>query len=217
MAPVRVMERRRRVPASAAGRSVGPAASHEPAQIGESRRPAAGLTGRSDAAAQATRTFGRPHQGPDRPSQLGLIQVADDPGPLDETDLAVLLRDDDDERVGLLGDPESGPVAGPEALGVDRHLGQGQQGAGCEDGLVANDHRSVVERRLRREDRPDQVGADVGVQHDAGLGHLLEPGVAFQHDQRAVAVGRQQGGGPGDLLGDPVDGSLLRRRQEPVE
>ena len=108
-------------------------------------------------------------------------------------------------------------MARPEPLGVDRHLGQRQERAGGEDHLVADDHRAVVERGPRREDRPEQVGRDVGVDHDAGLGDLLEAGVALEDDERAVAVGREQRRGVGDLVGDVLDGALLSRRQEPVE
>ena len=61
----------------------------------------------------------RVEQADDRPGQLRLVQVADDPGPLDEADLAVLLGHDDDHGVGLLGDAEGGAMAGPEPLGVD--------------------------------------------------------------------------------------------------
>ena len=77
-----------------------------------------------------------------------LVQVAHDPRPLDQADLAVLLGDDDDDRVGLLGDAEGGPVARPEPLGVDGRLGQRQQGSGRDDPLVADDHRAIVERRF---------------------------------------------------------------------
>ena len=72
---------------------------------------------------------------------------------LDKADLAVLLGDDDDDRVGLLGDPERGPVAGPEPLAVDGGLRQRQHGAGGHDPVVADDHRAVMERRAGHEDR----------------------------------------------------------------
>ena len=108
----------------------------------------------------------------------------------------VLLGDHDDERVGLLGDAEGRPVAGPEALGVDRRLGERQQRAGREDRVAADDDGAVVERRPGREDRAQEVGRQVAVDHDAGLGDLLEPGLALDDDERAVAVGRQAGGAP---------------------
>ncbi len=62
-----------------------------------------------------------------------------------------------------------------------------------------------------------QVRRDVRVDHDARLGHLLEAGVPLEDDERAVAVGREQRGGVGDLVGDVLDGALLGRREEPVE
>ena len=51
----------------------------------------------------------------------------------------------------------------------------------------------------RREDRAQQVGRHVAVDHHAGLGDLLEAGLALEHDERAVAVGGQLGRRPGDL------------------
>ena len=93
----------------------------------------------------------------------------------------------------------------------------GSSGAGGEDRLAADDHRAVVERGPRREDRPEQVGRDVAVDHHPGLGDLLEPGLALEHDQRAVAFGGQLGGRPRDLVGDVIDGALLGRRQQPAE
>ena len=113
--------------------------------------------------------------------------------------------------------PEGGPMARPEPLGVDRRLGQRQQRPGRDDPVVADDHRAVVERRLRGEDRAQQVGRHVAVDHHAGLGHLLEPGLALEHDERALAVGRQLGRRAGDLGRDVDGGARLGRRQEPAE
>ena len=85
-------------------------------------------------ASRAPRAGRRPGRAvPGSRGQAGLGQVAHDPGALDEADLAVLLGHDDDDRVGLLGDPEGRPMARPEALGVDRRLGQRQERAGGDD------------------------------------------------------------------------------------
>ena len=153
----------------------------------------------------------------DGAGEPGLGQVADDAGALDEADLPVLLGDDDHDRVGLLGDAERGTVARPEALGLDRRLGQRQERPGRHDPVVADDHRPVVERRFRREDRAQQVGRDVAVDHHAGLGDLLEAGLALEHDQGALAVRRQLGRGARDLGRDMDRGARLGRRQEPAE
>ena len=66
-------------------------------------------------------------------ASCGLVEVADDPRPLDEADLAVLLGHHDHDRVGLLGDPEGGPMARPEALAVEGRLRERQQRAGGQD------------------------------------------------------------------------------------
>ena len=62
----------------------------------------------------------------------------------------------------------------------------------------------------RREDRAQELAREVGVDHDAGLGDLLEAGVALEHDQGAVALARQHARGLGDLGGDVLDGALRR-------
>ena len=53
--------------------------------------------------------------------------------------------------------------------------------------------------------------------HDPGLGDLLETGLALEDDQGAVAVGRQPGRGPGDLGRDVDRRARLGRREEPGE
>ena len=68
-----------------------------------------------------------------------------------------------------------------------------------------------------REDRAQQVGRHVAVDHHPGLGDLLEAGLALEHDQGALAVGRQLGRGARDLGRDVLDGARLGRRQEPAE
>jgi hypothetical protein len=108
-------------------------------------------------------------------------------------------------------------VTRPEPLRVDGHLGQRKERAGGQDRFVADDDGAVVERRPRGEDRQQQVDADVGVEHHAGLGDLLQARVPLEDDQRAVTLAGEERCCPGDLVGDPVDRALLRWREEPVE
>ena len=152
-----------------------------------------------------------------RGGQLRLVEVPDDPAPLDEADLLVLLGDHDDEGIGLLGDAEGGPMAGAEALGVDRHLREREQGAGGQDRVAADDHGAVVQRGPRREDRAQEVRREVAVDHHAGLGHLLEPGLALDDDEGAMALGRQGGGGARHLVRDVLGDARVDRRQQPRE
>ena len=144
-------------------------------------------------------------------AETDLGEVAHDPGPFHEADLPVLLRHDDHDGVGLLGDPEGRPVTRPEPLGVDRRLGQRQERAGRHDPLVADDDGAVMERRARHEDRAEQVGRDIRVDHHPGLGDFLEAGLALEHDQRTVALGRQLGGGPRHLRRHELGGPRLGR------
>ena len=52
--------------------------------------------------------------------------------------------------------------------------------------------------------------------HHAGLGDLLQAGLALDDDQRAVTLGRQPGRGAGDLGGDDLGHPGLGR-DEPAE
>ena len=108
-------------------------------------------------------------------------------------------------------------MTGSEPLGVDGHLGKRQEGGSRQDRLLADDHGPVVERRAWREDRAQQIDTDLRVDHDARLGDLLETRIPFEHDQGAIPIGREQRRRPGNLVGDALDGPLLRRREEPVE
>ncbi len=107
----------------------------------------------------------------------------------------MLLGHEDDDRIGLLGDPEGGPMARPEALWLDRRLRQRQHRTRRQDLLAPDDDRAIVERRPRAEDRRQQVGRQLAVDRDAGLGDLAEAGLPLDDHERAVAVGGQQPGG----------------------
>jgi hypothetical protein len=100
---------------------------------------------------------------------------------------------------------------------VDRSLGQRQERSGRDDPTVADDHRAIVERRAGREDRAEQVGRDVAVDHHAGLGDLLETGLALEDDEGALADGGQLGRRARDLGRHMGDRTRLRGRQEPSE
>ena len=65
-----------------------------------------------------------------------------------------------------------------------------------------------MQRRLRREDRHQQIRRNVGVQHDAVLGYLLKPGFSLEHDQGAVALARHSSRSAGNF-GCDVGGSRL--------
>src|SRR3954453_4442802 len=56
---------------------------------------------------------GRIEQARDCPRQQRLVQVAHDPRALHEAHLAVLLRDEHDDCIGLLGDAQRGTMARP--------------------------------------------------------------------------------------------------------
>ncbi len=108
-------------------------------------------------------------------------------------------------------------MAGAEPLDLDGGLGERQERAGGDDLFAAHDHRTVVERRLRHEDRDEQVGRQIGVEHDAGLGDLLETGLPFHDDEGAVDLRGKDGRRAGDLGRDMLGRALIGRREQPGE
>ena len=82
---------------------------------------------------------------------------------------------------------------------------------------LADDDGPVVEGGPRREDRQQQVGRQVAVDHHAGLRDLLEPGLALDDDERADALGGHDRRGPRHLDRDVVRRPRFGRRQEPGE
>ena len=151
------------------------------------------------------------------PLQLGLGRHPDDPCPLHHAHLAVLLGDHDGDGVRVLGDPQGGAVTRPEAL-RERHLGEREGGrrrpAPKSPRMMTAPSWSSV-RGMKIVHR--QLVRQVGVDHHAGLGDLLEAGLALQHDQGAVAVARQHAGGLGDLVGHVLDAALGRGGEQPAD
>ena len=76
----------------------------------------------------------------DAPSRL-----RDDVAVEAEADGPALLADDDDDRVGLLGDAERGAVARAERLVEDLRVGHREEDAGLGDAQVADDDGAVVQ------------------------------------------------------------------------
>ena len=152
-----------------------------------------------------------------RTGELLLVEVTDDAGPLDEADLAGLLGNDDRERVGLLGDAKGGLMAGAEALERNGRFDGRQQRPGRQDSVTSNHDRSVMQRRPGREDRHEQIGRYVGVEHDAVLGYLLKPRFSLEHDESSVALARHSSGSAGNFSGDVGGSRLLGRRTQPAE
>ena len=87
-----------------------------------------------------------------RAAQRAGVEVARDAPVEHQRDAAVLLGDDDDHRVGLLGEADGGAMAGAERLADVRVGGQRQEAAGGGDAALAHDERAVVDRRGGDED-----------------------------------------------------------------
>ena len=93
----------------------------------------------------------------------------------------------------------------------------GSKAPGRDDPVLADDHSPVVERGPGHEDRAQEVGRHIAVDHDAGLGHLLETRLSLEDDQGAMAVGRQPGRRPGDLRRDVDCRAGLGGREQPTK
>src|SRR6266581_2711656 len=197
-------------PGSAQAAQARPPADHAP-EVGQARGAPTGLGAARQACSPAENrppARRRVQERLERPGELGLRDVPDDPRPFHDADLVVLLGDHDHHRVGLLGDPQCGPVARPESLRVDGGLRERQQRAGRQDRLVADDDRPVVKRGSGHEDRLEEIHGQIAVDHHPGLGDLLQSGLAFEDDEGAVTITGQQRRRPPDDLANPLSGTL---------
>ena len=104
----------------------------------------------------------------------------------------------------------------PEPL-REHHLGERKEGGGGEHGITANDDGAVVELGAGHEDRAQELVRQVGMDHHAGLGDLLEASLALEHDQGAVTVVRHHAGGLGDLAGHVLDLALGGGGEDPAD
>ena len=96
---------------------------------------------------------------------------------------AALLRHDDGDRVVFFGDADRRAVPRAEfaaEVGVDASAGgsrpQPRRDPACDD------HRAVVQRRRRLEDRHQEVVRHVGVERDAALDVVAQADLALDHD-----------------------------------
>jgi hypothetical protein len=130
------------------------------------------------------------------------VDVAGEAAAVGEGDLRRLLADDDDERVGLLGQAERGAVPRAEALVGDGELRERQDHAGRDDGVALDEHGAVVERAVGREQADDEVGADARLDAGAGFGVFVQADVALDGDDGADLGAGQPLHGLDQLLDD---------------
>ena len=144
-----------------------------------------------------------------------LVEVAHDPAALDEADAPGLLADHDRDRVGLLGDAQRGAVARAEALAVTRWSRTAAAPTPAATmPVVADDHGAVVERRVGREDRLEQLVA-------TGRRASITPvsAVSSRPVSRSITMsapmrvgGERRRGRAPMTPGDALDSPLLARR-----
>ena len=149
---------------------------------------------------------------------------------IDERDRPGLLADDHDQGVGLLADPDRGPMAGAVALAVEHVLAEREQDAGGQDLSPRDDHRPVVERgaviedasrAARRGDRRGSGTPDSAVRSARPVSRSITISAPWRDPasrRAAREISRATGVGRGDLVrheesvqrSDPTD--LLERR-----
>ena len=95
------------------------------------------------------------------------------------------LRYDDHDRVALLGNADGGTVTRAKLL-IDIGLLGKRQVAACHvDSAAANDDCTVVQGSFIKEQRAQQLGRKVGIQHRACFNILANLGGALDDDQCA--------------------------------
>src|SRR5688572_1719769 len=135
-------------------------------------------------------------------------ELAEEAAAVGDADVAGLLGDDDDDRVGFLAHADGGAVPAAE-LAVDvAGLGEGELNAGEHDATLADDDAEVVEGGVGPEDRVEQGGGELGVEAGAALGDAAEGDLAFDGDDGADLSPGEEGGGIDEGLDVLVD--LLR-------
>lgn len=70
-------------------------------------------------------------------------------------------------------------------------LAEGENAAGRDDFVSADNDGTVMERRRRCKDRPDQFGGKMGVKHRARLDVTAQPSVALEDEDRANSAPAQ--------------------------
>ena len=157
---------------------------------GEAARPAA-YVGRGEKAVEPL-------------TQLVLVDAARDVTAHRQAHGPALLADHDGHRVGLLGDAQGRAMARAVVLERALALGQRQHHTGRHDLVALHQHGPVVKRIARREERSQQLRAEVGVDGHACLGHIAKAGVSLDDDERTGAPSRELGGRGREQAGHPL-------------
>ena len=157
------------------------------------------------------RVAGRPpvrHERPHALAQRVRRQAAFNPPLERERNLAGLFRHDDRHGVSFLGQADGGPVPRAQLAADARVHGERKETGRRRDAVLLEDHRAVVKRRPRVEDRDEQVVGETRIQRNAALDVVPQPDFALDGDDRSHALRRQHGRGHDDLF-DPLVGRLL--------
>ena len=95
-------------------------------------------------------------------------------------------------------------MASAQGTVADRVLGEGQDGSRGLDGVAHDDHRAVVQRGIVREDRPEQLGREDGLDVLARASILAQPRFALDSQNRAHPGTRQLLGTLHQTVHDPL-------------
>jgi len=105
---------------------------------------------------------------------------------------AGLFGDDEGDRVAFLADPERRAVPRAQLPSRVRRARQREEAAGRPGPVTLDDDGAVVERRLRQEDRLEQIRRHDRIERHAELDVVAKAARALEHDQGADAAAGQR-------------------------
>ena len=104
---------------------------------------------------------------------------------------------------------DRGPMPGAQLPGRRDVVGQRQDDAPRQDPVAADQHRRIVERRVRKEDVDQELARQVGVDGDAAIGVVLQSRFPLDHHQCAVPLPGQLRRGTDDFVDRPFENLVL--------
>ena len=100
------------------------------------------------------------------------------------------LRDDDDDGIGLLGQPDRRAVPRAQRHRQPLVLCKRKDAARCRDAVVLDDNGAVVERARYREDRLEKLRCDARIHFCPRIYIVPQPHVLLEDDERAEPLVR---------------------------
>jgi len=107
-------------------------------------------------------------------------------------DFPRLLRNHNGQGVSLLGHPEASPVTGTDFPPCLHPLGQGKDASGSDNLVLPNNHRSVMQGRVGKENGEEQLRRKKSVHQNTGLDEIPEAICPLKDDQCTDFLSRER-------------------------